>query len=156
MNPQGLKNQIGGAVLKGLGGALFEAIHFENGRILNPHLAEYRVPRFSDPPRIDVVLVDRKGQPSMGAGETPRSGVAPAVANAIFSRRNSHALHAAGAEGIAQSRRLVFSLSSVSSQPEAASNFFNGFKLKINGKVKYETTWQAVLHFVLLLFTAWC
>jgi nicotinate dehydrogenase subunit B len=84
VNPQGLKNQIAGAVVQGLGGALFEAIHFENGRILNPHLADYRVPRFSDAPQIDVVLVDRKDQPSMGAGETPLTGIAPAVANAIF------------------------------------------------------------------------
>ena len=71
--------------MQGLGGALFEAIHFENGKILNPHLADYRVPRFSDAPQIDVVLVDRKDQPSMGAGETPLTGIAPAVANAIFS-----------------------------------------------------------------------
>jgi len=42
------------------------------------------VPRFSDAPQIDVVLVDRKDQPSMGAGETPIVGLAPAVANAIF------------------------------------------------------------------------
>jgi isoquinoline 1-oxidoreductase len=84
VNPQGLKNQIPGAVVQGLGGALFEAIHFENGRILNPHLADYRVPRFSDTPEIEVVLVDRKDQPSMGAGETPLVGIAPAVANAIF------------------------------------------------------------------------
>jgi nicotinate dehydrogenase subunit B len=84
VNPQGLRNQIAGAVVQGLGGGLFEAIHFENGRILNPHLADYRVPRFSDAPQIDVVLVDRKDQPSMGAGETPLIGIAPAVANAIF------------------------------------------------------------------------
>ena len=84
VNPQGLKNQIAGAIMQGLGGALFEAIRFENGRIVNPHLAEYRVPRFSDLPQIDVVLVDRKDQRSMGAGETPLTGIAPAVANAIF------------------------------------------------------------------------
>jgi isoquinoline 1-oxidoreductase len=84
VNPEELKNQISGAVVQGLGGALFEAIHFENGQILNPHLKDYRVPRFSDLPQIDVVLVDRKDQPSMGAGETPLIGIAPAVANAIF------------------------------------------------------------------------
>jgi isoquinoline 1-oxidoreductase len=84
VNPEGLKNQIAGAIVQGLGGALFEAIKFENGRILNPHLADYRVPRFSDVPQIEVVLVDRKDQPSMGAGETPLVGIAPAVANAIF------------------------------------------------------------------------
>jgi isoquinoline 1-oxidoreductase len=85
VNPDGLRNQIAGAIVQSLGGALFEAVHFENGRITNPHMAEYRVPRFSDAPQIDVVLVDRKDQPSMGAGETPIVGLAPAVANAIFS-----------------------------------------------------------------------
>jgi len=67
-----------------IGGALFESIQFDNGRILNPHFAQYRVPRFSDLPKIEVVLVDRKDIASAGAGETPIVGLAPAVANAIF------------------------------------------------------------------------
>ena len=41
------------------------------------------VPRFSDMPAIEVVLVDRKDQPSAGAGQTPIVGVGPAIANAI-------------------------------------------------------------------------
>src|SRR5207237_7649863 len=84
VNPNGLRNQIEGAVVQATGGALFEAVHFDNGRILNPHLADYRVPRFSDLPKIDVVLIDRKDKPSFGSGETPIVGVAPAVANGIF------------------------------------------------------------------------
>jgi isoquinoline 1-oxidoreductase len=84
VNPQGLRNQVSGAIVQGLGGALFEAIHFENGRILNPRLSQYRVPRFSDLPEIEVVEPDRKDQPPVGAGETPLTGIAPAVANAIF------------------------------------------------------------------------
>ena len=42
------------------------------------------MPRFSDIPEIDVVLVDRPDLPSAGAGETPLIAVAPAIANAIF------------------------------------------------------------------------
>ena len=84
VNPDGLRNQIMGANVMGLGGALFEEIEFENGRILNNRFSKYRVPRFSDVPLIDVVLVDRKDQPSAGAGETPIVGLAPAVGNAIF------------------------------------------------------------------------
>jgi isoquinoline 1-oxidoreductase len=68
----------------GIGGALFEAIQFANGRILNPHFAQYRVPRFSDAPAMEVVLIDRKDVPSAGAGETPIVGIAPAIGNAIF------------------------------------------------------------------------
>lgn len=84
INPEHLKNQVEGAIVMGIGGALFEAIDFANGRILNPHLAKYRVPRFSDVPVIDVVLVDRKDAPSAGAGETPIMGIAAAIANAFF------------------------------------------------------------------------
>jgi isoquinoline 1-oxidoreductase len=84
VNPDLLKNQIEGAIVQGLGGALFEAIRFENGRILNPRFSQYRVPRFSDAPAIEVVLVDRKDLPSAGAGEAPIVGIAPAVGNAIF------------------------------------------------------------------------
>ena len=84
VNPDGLRNQIAGAIVQGIGGALFEAVRFDNGRILNPHFAEYRVPRFLDAPEIDVELLDRKDLPSAGAGETPIVAVAPAIGNAIF------------------------------------------------------------------------
>jgi nicotinate dehydrogenase subunit B len=84
VNPDHLHAQVEGAMIMGLGGALFEAIDFADGKILNPHLARYRVPRFRDvPPQIDVVLVDRKDLPSAGAGETPIVTVAPAIASAI-------------------------------------------------------------------------
>jgi isoquinoline 1-oxidoreductase len=85
VNPEHLKNQVEGAVVMGIGGSLFEAIDFDAGRIRNPLLSKYRVPRFSDVPKIEVVLLDRKDLPSAGAGETPIVGIAPAVANAIYS-----------------------------------------------------------------------
>ena len=84
LNPEHLKNQVEGSMMMGLGGALFEAIDFADGKILNPHFADYRVPRFSDTPQIEVVLLDRKDLPSAGAGETPIIGIAPAIGNAIF------------------------------------------------------------------------
>jgi isoquinoline 1-oxidoreductase len=84
VNPGGLRNQVEGAIVQGIGGALFEAIRFEKGRILNPHFAQYRLPRFTDMPAIDVVILDRKDLPPAGAGETPIVGIAPAVASAIF------------------------------------------------------------------------
>jgi isoquinoline 1-oxidoreductase len=51
---------------------------------LNPHFAQYRLPRFSDTPQVEVVLIDRKDLPSAGAGETGLVGLTPAVGNAIF------------------------------------------------------------------------
>jgi len=84
LNPDHLKNQVEGAAVMGLGGALFEEIKFAGGKILNPRFAGYRVPRFRDTPLLETVLVDRKDLSPAGAGETPIVAVAPAVGNAIF------------------------------------------------------------------------
>jgi len=84
INPDGLRNQQMGAVVQALGGALFEQIFFADGKILNPHFAQYRVPRFQDTPRIEVVLLDRKDLRPAGAGEIGIIGVAPAIGNAYF------------------------------------------------------------------------
>jgi nicotinate dehydrogenase subunit B len=84
LNPDHLKNQIEGAAVMALGGALFEEIKFKDGKVLNPRFADYRVPRFKDAPVLETVLVNRKDLPSAGAGETPMVALAPAVGNAIF------------------------------------------------------------------------
>jgi isoquinoline 1-oxidoreductase len=91
LNPDQLKNQVEGAMVMGLGGALFESIDFANGQIRNARFSKYRVPRFSDAPALDqtgkfgleVVLLNRPDLPSAGAGETPIIAIAPAINNAI-------------------------------------------------------------------------
>ena len=47
------------------------------------------MPRFSDTPQVEIVLLDRKDMPSAGAGETGLVGLAPAVGNAIFAATGS-------------------------------------------------------------------
>ncbi|HLJ54109.1 MAG TPA: molybdopterin cofactor-binding domain-containing protein, partial [Chthonomonadaceae bacterium] len=84
VNPTHLQNQVEGATVMGIGGALFEAIHFDQGRVTNARFSKYRVPRFGDVPPIEVVLLDRKDIPSAGAGETPIVAIAPAIRNAIL------------------------------------------------------------------------
>jgi nicotinate dehydrogenase subunit B len=84
LNPDHLKNQIEGAAVMALGGALYEEIRFKDGKILNPRFSDYRVPRFRDAPVFETVLLDRKDLPSVGAGETPMVAIGPAVGNAIF------------------------------------------------------------------------
>ena len=84
-----LINQIEGATVMALGGALTEAIGFSGGRIREPRLSAYRVPRFSDVPPIEVVLLDRPDVAPADAGETPMVAVAPAIANAVFAASGS-------------------------------------------------------------------
>jgi isoquinoline 1-oxidoreductase len=83
VNPDGLKHQVEGAVVQGLGGALFERIEFADGKLQNGTMADYRVPRFKDVPQIEVILLDRRDLPSAGAGETPIVCVAPAIGSAV-------------------------------------------------------------------------
>ncbi len=84
VNPVHLHNQVEGAVVQAIGGALFEGIEFQNGQIVNGKFSKYRLPRFSDMPPVEIVLLDRKDLPSAGAGETPIVGLAPAIGGAIF------------------------------------------------------------------------
>ena len=84
VNPETVRNQIEGATVMALGGALFEEIEFTEGVITNGSFTSYRVPRIADVPAIEVILMDRPDLPSSGAGETPMIAIAPAIANAIF------------------------------------------------------------------------
>jgi nicotinate dehydrogenase subunit B len=84
VNPDTVVSQIEGATIMALGGALVEALPVSEGRLAEPSLTRYALPRFTDLPHIEVELLDRPDSPSAGAGEAPMIAVAPAVANAIF------------------------------------------------------------------------
>jgi len=84
VSPATVISQIEGGTVMALGGALFEQVTLAGGHQETRSLTGYRVPRFSDIPQIDVVLVDRPDIPSAGAGETPLIAVAPAISNAVF------------------------------------------------------------------------
>src|SRR5262249_27431991 len=85
LNPLNLRSQVEGCILMGLGAALREEILFAEGRLRNGRFAGYRVTRFRDvPPKIGIVLLDKKDADPVGAGETPIIAVAPAMANAMF------------------------------------------------------------------------
>jgi isoquinoline 1-oxidoreductase len=84
INPDILSNQVEGALIQGIGGALFEELRFDRKQIVNGRLSEYRIPRFADIPEIEVMLIDRRDIPSAGAGESPITVVAPAIGSALY------------------------------------------------------------------------
>ena len=84
-NPDNLRAQVEGAMIQGLGGALYESIDFKNGQIENDNFSSYYVPRMHDVPALDIVLLNRRDLPSVGGSETPIIAVAPAIANAVAS-----------------------------------------------------------------------
>jgi isoquinoline 1-oxidoreductase len=85
LNPANTRSQVEGCILMGLGAVLREEIRFESGRLANGSFRNYQVTRLQDvPPKLEVVLLDRKDMEPAGAGETPIIAVAPAMANAVF------------------------------------------------------------------------
>ncbi len=89
-NPKTAASQFRGGIIMGLGAALSEETVFDErtGRIMNPSLAEYHMPVHADVPDIDVIWLDIPDplapMGGKGVGEIGITGVAAAVANAVY------------------------------------------------------------------------
>jgi isoquinoline 1-oxidoreductase len=84
INPQGAKLQIEGGITMGLSAALSEEVEFSGGKILTRNFDTYRITRFADVPKIEVLLVDNPDLPPQGCGEPAITTIGAALANAIF------------------------------------------------------------------------
>ena len=84
VNPDGLTNQIEGAILQSMSWTLYEAVTFDDTRITSTDWQTYPILRFDAvPDRIDVHIINRPGLPFLGSGETGQGPAAASVANAI-------------------------------------------------------------------------
>jgi xanthine dehydrogenase YagR molybdenum-binding subunit len=90
LNPKTARSQFRGGIIMGLGLALMEETQFDerSGRIMNPSLAEYHIPVHLDVPEIEVIWTDiadpHSPMGAHGVGEIGITGVAAAVANAVY------------------------------------------------------------------------
>ncbi len=84
INPDGVKNQIEGNIIQSLSRALKEEVQFDELRITSVDWQTYPILTFSEISEVEIVLVNRPDQPSVGAGEPASVTTAAAVANAIF------------------------------------------------------------------------
>jgi xanthine dehydrogenase YagR molybdenum-binding subunit len=90
LNPKTAISQFRGGIIMGIGMALTEETRFDDrtGRIVNASLAEYHVPVQADVPFIDIVYTDvpdpHTPLGAHGIGEIGITGVAAAIANAIY------------------------------------------------------------------------
>jgi CO/xanthine dehydrogenase Mo-binding subunit len=89
LNPTYIEGQIEGGVAQGLGQALSEEIVYENGRILNANLTDYKMPTTLDMPPVETILVQHPSRVgpygAKGVGEPPNIEPPAAVANAVAS-----------------------------------------------------------------------
>jgi len=84
VNPDGLTNQAEGAILQSMSWTLYESVAFDDTRITSIDWQTYPILRFDAvPERIDVHIINRPGQPFLGAGETGQGLAAASIANAI-------------------------------------------------------------------------
>jgi CO/xanthine dehydrogenase Mo-binding subunit len=84
VNPMLFRTQIFGAAMQGLGYALMEGLHLEEGRVTNVNLHEYKIPTMADLPEFEAILLP----PDLSLGLTPigegaNAGMAPALVNAV-------------------------------------------------------------------------
>jgi xanthine dehydrogenase YagR molybdenum-binding subunit len=90
INAKTAASQFRGGIIMGLGLALMEDTNFDErtARIMNPSLAEYHVPVHMDVPTIELMWTDIPDPyapaGARGIGEIGITGVAAAVANAVY------------------------------------------------------------------------
>ena len=83
INPDGLVNQTEGGIIQTVSWALKEAIQYDRHRILTSHWNDYPILTFEESPPVEVTIVNRPGEPPLGAGEGAQGPTVAAIANAV-------------------------------------------------------------------------
>lgn len=85
VNPDGMKNQIGGGIVQSASWTLHEMVEFSQTRIRSRDWVSYPILRFDQLfESVDVHVIDRPGQPFLGTGEASQGPTGAAIANALF------------------------------------------------------------------------
>jgi CO/xanthine dehydrogenase Mo-binding subunit len=85
VNPDGIRSQVEGSIVMFASRAINEQVTFTRSAITSLDWVTYPIMRFKDAPdEVQIQLINRKDQPSSGAGELSGPVIAPAIANAFF------------------------------------------------------------------------
>jgi nicotinate dehydrogenase subunit B len=83
VNPDGLTNQMEGGIVQAASWTLKEQVRFDRERITSRDWQTYPILTFPEVPEVAVTLIDRPGEPWLGAGEAALGPTAAAIANAV-------------------------------------------------------------------------
>lgn len=83
VSPEGARQQLEGGALQGVSRALHEELRVDRRGVRTDSWETYPVLRFSDVPRIELILLDRPGDRPLGAGEVTTPPTPAAIANAL-------------------------------------------------------------------------
>jgi CO/xanthine dehydrogenase Mo-binding subunit len=84
VDPDGLRLQLEGGFLQAASWTLKEQVTYDRDGITSRDWDGYPILRFADVPDVKIELIDRPGEPSLGAGEATLGPTAAAIANAVF------------------------------------------------------------------------
>ncbi len=84
INPDGVANQIEGGAIQAASWTLKEQVRFDRTRITSDSWEHYPILRFSEVPAVEVEILPRPQETSVGAGEAAQGPTAAAIANAVF------------------------------------------------------------------------
>jgi CO/xanthine dehydrogenase Mo-binding subunit len=79
----GVRNQLEGGAIQTVSWCLKESVQFDRMRVTSDTWSSYPILRFSEVPAVEVALIDRPQEPSLGAGEPTHGPLAAAIANAL-------------------------------------------------------------------------
>ena len=83
INPDGLINQIEGGIVQTVSWTLKEQVNFDRERVTTRTWDDYPILTFAETPTIEVEVLNRPGEPALGAGEGAQGPTAAAIANAV-------------------------------------------------------------------------
>lgn len=83
INPEGIKQQIEGATMMGIGAALYEEVTVKDGQIEQAYFSQYPMVTLADVPEIQCFILEGDDVP-YGVGEPPLAPIAPAIAGAVL------------------------------------------------------------------------
>ena len=83
VNPDGVRNQIEGGIIQSTSWTLKEQLQYDGRKVLTRSWSEYPILTFPEVPAVEIVLLDRPEEKSLGTGEGSQGPTVAAIANAI-------------------------------------------------------------------------
>src|SRR5204863_3178493 len=83
VNPDGLINQIEGGVIQSTSWTLREAVSYDSTQVLTSSWEDYSILHMTEVPSVEVSVIDRPQERSVGVGESALGPTAAAIANAV-------------------------------------------------------------------------
>ncbi len=93
VNPDGIRNQIEGGIVQAASWTLKEQVRWDTGGVQTRSWEDYPILKFDEVPQIEVIILNREGEPFLGTGECAAGPTAGAIANALFHAMGVRARH---------------------------------------------------------------